>query len=151
DELRPGETFTVTTGQGVSTYRVLALRTGTTQLPALAPDAGRLTLVTATGRPFMPNGVLRVDADLVSKTQPGPTPVLGARAINANEQTLTGDHSRIAGLAWLLELLVVLGIAAVWSWKRWDHLPTWVVFVPLITVTAFAAADRVCDLLPNLL
>jgi sortase A len=151
DELTPGQTFTVSTGQGVSTYRVLGIRTDTTQLPTLAPDAGRLTLVTASGNPFMPTGVLRVDADLISKTKPRPAVVLGPGAIPADEQALSGDRSRLGGLAWLLELLVVLGVAAVWAWKRWDHLGTWVVFTPLLIVTALAAADRVCDLFPNLL
>jgi len=151
DELTRGATFTVTTGQGVSTYRVLGVRDASTKLPELTTDAGRMTLVTAAGRPYMPSGVLRVDADLISKTYPRPPVALGPGAIAGDEQALTGDRSRISSLAWLLELLVVLGVGAVWAWKRWDRFAAWVVFAPLLTVTAFAAADRVCDLLPNLL
>lgn len=151
DQLTAGQTFSVTTGQGVSTYRVIGVRSATTQLPTLTTGAGRLTLVTATGHPFMPSGVLRVDADLVSKAFPRPAVTLGPGAIASDEQALKGDHSGVSTLAWLLELLVLLGVAAVWAWKRWDVLATWVVFTPLIAVTALAAADRVCDLLPNLL
>jgi LPXTG-site transpeptidase (sortase) family protein len=151
DRLTRGQTFTVTTGQGVSTYRVIGARGPGTRLPTLAAGSGRLTLVTATGHPFMPSGVLRVDADLISKAFPRPPVAIGPGAIADDEQALKGDHGGLSALAWLLELLVVLGVAAVWAWKRWDVLATWVVFTPLLAVTALAAADRVCDLLPNLL
>lgn len=149
DRLRSGDTVKVTTGQGQSTYRVNGPRVGATQLPALGDKDGRLTLVTAKGRPFQVSGVLRVDAAL--ETDSYPRPPFASTVINHDEEVLAGDRSPLFALSWLLELLVVLAIAAVWSWKRWGHLATWIVFTPVIALTALASADRVCDLLPNLM
>ncbi|WP_227025888.1 sortase domain-bontaining protein [Streptomyces fodineus] len=93
-ELRPGDAFTVT-GQGKRTYRVLGLRrAGDPQPPALTAGHGRLTLITADGTPFMPRGILRVDADLVSRAQatpaPGVTPGRPARGGDADGRPALG-------------------------------------------------------------
>lgn len=147
-QLRSGEMITVATGQGVSKYRVIGIRQGSTQLPALGADEGRLMLETASGVPFMPDGTLIVDAALVTKAYPQPTPVLST--INSDEQPLAGDTSGAVALSWLLELLVLIAVGAVVAWKRWDRRAAWIVFAPLILVTSLACADRICQLLPNL-
>lgn len=151
DQLRAGQTFTVTTGEGVSTYRVIGPRIGTTQLPELSSDQGRLTLVTASGPSYMPTGVLRVDAQLVSKPFATPPVAFASGMIAPDEQALAGDGNGAFALSWLLELLVVLAVGLVWAWKRWDSRAAWIVLTPAIAAVAFACADRVCDLLPNLL
>lgn len=151
DRLEKGDEFKVTTGQGVATYRVIGARTGKTQLPVLGPEDGRLTLITASGGAFQPGGVLRVDAELVSKSYPRPAVVLGVGAIPHDEQALAGDRSGLFALSWLLELLVILAVAVVWAWLRWSRLAAWIVFAPVIVVVALAAADRVCSMLPNLI
>jgi LPXTG-site transpeptidase (sortase) family protein len=150
DRLRPGQVFTVRTGQGLARYKVIGVRDGQ-KVPALTGTAGRLTLVTAQGSPFLPHGVLRVDADLVSTSFGRPPIAFAPGMIAANQQALGSDRSRMFSLSWLLELLVLLTVGAVWAWKRWSHPAMWVVFVPVLAATGLACADRVCDLLPNLL
>jgi sortase A len=151
DELQPGDTFTVTTGQGVATYQVIGARTATTQLPVMGPQDGRLTLITAAGKPFMPTGVLRVDATLTSAPFGRPPVAIASGNIEANEQALAGDPSVAFSLSWFLELLVGLTLAAVWAWKRWQHRGTWIAFAPMLAAAGFACADRICALLPNLI
>jgi LPXTG-site transpeptidase (sortase) family protein len=151
DRLAAGRTFTVTTGQGRSTYKVIGVRTGTVKLPALVGSAGRLTLVTAAGSPFLPHGVMRVDADLVSTAYPRPAVAFAGGVIDDAEQGLAGDPSRLFSLSWLLELLVVVAVGAVWVWKRWSHQAALVVVGPVVAAVGLACADRICDLLPNLM
>lgn len=149
--LRTGDRFSVSTGQGTSEYEVIGIRNGETQLPALGEKDGRLTLVTSTGRPFQPGGVLRLDARLISEAFPRPPIAIAAGVVDPQEEVMSGDRSRVFSLSWLVQLLAAAAVAAVWAAKRWNTLATWIVFVPVITVTALACADRVTDLLPNLL
>ena len=57
DRLNAGQEFTVRTGQGLFTYRVIGPRTGG-KVPALTATTGRLTLMTAKGAPFMNSSCL---------------------------------------------------------------------------------------------
>lgn len=151
DDLAPGARFTVQTGQGTATYQVIGARTGTTALPVLGPDDGRLTLVTATGAPYLPHGVLRVDAELVSKAFPAPAAVLPPGGIRTAENALRGDTSHAFALSWLAALLLAVVLGAAWSWQRWRRMATWIVFGPILAaVTVFVARD-VITFLPNLL
>ncbi len=150
DKLRPGDRFTVVTGQGKSTYQVIGQRAKGEKLPVLGATDGRLTLVTATGSAFLPDGVLKVDAALVSKAYIAPADTVAGPLPDA-QKPLAGDPSRLNQLAWLLELMILLTIGAVWAWKRWSHPAMWIVFAPLLTATGLAVADRICDLLPNLM
>jgi hypothetical protein len=121
------------------------------KLPALTGTQGRLTLVTAKGAPFFPHGALQVDADLVSAPVGRPPIGFAQGMIDGSQKPLGSDHSRLFSLSWLMELLVLMTIGAVWAWKRWSHPAMWVVFVPALAATGLACADRVCDLLPNLM
>ncbi|WGL52764.1 sortase [Nocardioides sp. BP30] len=150
-DLAPGSRFTVQTGQGIAEYRVLGARSASTRLPVLASGQGRLTLMTASGGAFRPNGVLRVDAELVSKAFPRPAAVLAPGAIRPAEQALRGDTSPAFALSWLVELLVLLAVAATWAWKRWLRAATWIVFGPVLAVVALLVAGDVCTFLPNLM
>lgn len=149
--LAPGAELTVLTGQGQSTYRVLGVRTDTTILPVLSADQGRLTLVTASGPAYRPDGVTRVDAELVGTTYPRPPVAIGPGAIPASEEVLAGDSSRSFALSWLVLLLACLVMASIWSWKRWRKPATWLVFAPVLGAVALAVAASVTTLLPNLL
>lgn len=151
DQLRAGDDITVTTGQGVARYRVIGPRLKTVHLPVLSTGQGRLTLVTASGFPFIPDGSLIVDAELVSKAFPSPPTVIANNGVSAPEQPMAGDDSGLVALSWLMELLVALAIAAVFAWKLWDRRAAWIVFFPLILATTLASADKICGLLPNLL
>ncbi|MEU1161954.1 class E sortase [Streptomyces sp. NPDC005921] len=72
-QLPVGSRVEITTGQDKSVYEVTGVRRAGDELPApVAEGQGRLTLITATGAPYTPSGVLRVDARLVTAVQPNP-------------------------------------------------------------------------------
>jgi sortase A len=151
DQLKAGDTFTVTTGQGVSTFAVIGQSTGDISLPQLAPGGGRLTLITAAGTSFMPTGARRLFASLVTPAFPAPPVAIAKGNIEPSEAAMAGDWGTLVPLSWLLELLIGLSVAAVWTWKRWGHKGTWIAFAPLLVAVSVAGADRICALLPNLM
>ena len=146
-----GDIFTVTTGQGVSTYRVLDLRLPGDPVPPVTPGQGRLILVTADGPPLAPSGVLHVDADLISKPFPAPTMVIAPADLSASEQALGTDPTALVPV--VLWGAVLLGAAALLSWagRRWGRWQTWIVAVPVVTFLSLSIADQVARLLPNLM
>lgn len=147
---KEGTTITLSTGQGVSTYRVIGVRrAGDAQPPPLGRAKGRLQLVTATGTPFVPSGVLRVDAELTSETLA--TPPIRASTLPQAERPLGTDQSTAWALVLWLQALLLVAVAAVWSWSRWGRHQTWVVFVPLASLAGLGTAGQLLNLLPNLL
>lgn len=150
--LSPGERFTVTTGLGVAEYEVTGQRrAGDPGPPLLTADEGRLTLTTAAGYAFLPDGVLRVDAKLVSEPAPKAAQVLYAASLAPAELPLGSDTSDLVGLLVCLELLLLAALAAVWSWYRWGQRETWLVFLPALGVLSVLTGTQVSLLLPNLL
>ncbi|MFE7838910.1 sortase [Streptomyces sp. NPDC057474] len=152
DELEKGVTFTVTTGQGKATYQVIGVRRAGDPVPLPpAQGKGRLVLVTATGPRYMPGGVLRVDADLISGIAQTPAAVIRAGTLPDAEQPL----ARPAGVPWSLvmwlQALVAGAVAAVWAWHKWGRRQTWIVFAPVVAVLGLQVAVRTTELLPNLL
>ncbi|MFJ2019955.1 MULTISPECIES: sortase domain-containing protein [Streptomyces] len=150
-DLADGDTFKVTTGQGKATYRVIGVRRAGDPAPAaVAPGKGRLVLVTATGPRYMADGVLRVDAELVSETFQTPAAVIRPGTLPEAEQPL----ARPAGVPWplvmWLQALLVASVAAVWTWHRWGRHQTWIVFAPAVAVLGLQVATRTTELLPNL-
>jgi len=148
--LHKGDKLTVTTGIGTSTFLVLDLRRAhDLEPPPIAPNNGRLILVTATGAPFLPTGVLRVDADLVSPVQSA-SPA-GLTSVSASEQPLGTDTSKLWELVLVLEAMIAVTVAAAWSWRRWGRTQTWIVFFPLAMLLGIYLTNQVARLLPNLL
>ncbi|WP_369248776.1 sortase [Streptomyces sp. R41] len=152
DELATGETFTVTTGQGKAKYQVIGVRRAGDPAPATpATGKGRLVLVTATGPSFMPGGVLRVDADLVSAPAQTPAAVIRSGTLPEAEQPL----ARPSGVPWplvmWLQALVAVAVAAAWAWHRWGRHQTWIVFAPVVAVLGLQVATRTTELLPNVM
>lgn len=148
----PGSTFNVTTAQGVASYQVTGQRrAGDMAPPPPSGTEGRLTLITADGPPFMPDEVLRVDAKLVSKAFDKPAPVIAPGSLPGQEQAMGQDTSNLFVLVLCLQLLIVMALAAVWSWKRWGKWETWVVFLPVLGATALLTGTQINYLLPNLL
>ncbi|MFC8517649.1 sortase [Streptomyces sp. NPDC057257] len=150
--LAEGDRFTVITGQGKATYQVIDVRRAGDQAPApLAAGKGRLVLVTATGPRFMPAGVLRVDADLVSAPFQTPAAVIRSGTLPGSEEPL----ARPSGVPWplvmWLQALLLAAVAAVWAWHRWGRHQTWIVFAPVVLVLGLQVATRMTELLPNLL
>ncbi len=70
-ELAPGDQFTIVTGQGEHEFEVIGLRyAGDPSPPRLRAGESRVILTTARGIPYAPSGIARVDARLVTETQP---------------------------------------------------------------------------------
>ncbi len=152
DQLTDGALIKVTTGQGVFNYRVHGARfEGTPAPPGPAAAASRLTLVTAAGHVFLPDGVLRVDADLVGKAVVGAAPVVTAASLPGPERILAGDGRTLWALALWLQALIALSIGVAWAWHRWGRAQAWVVFLPPLIVVGLAVSGEAVRLLPNLL
>lgn len=151
-DLRAGVTFSVTTGQGKATYQVTDVRRAGDPAPAaLASGKGRLVLVTATGPHYMPSGVLRVDADLISTAFTTPAAVIRSGTLPGSEEPLARPDGVPWPLVMWLQALLLAAVAAVWAWHRWGRHQTWIVFAPLVAVLGLQVATRTTELLPNLL
>lgn len=151
-ELQPGEKFTVVTGQGEQTFSVIGVRYAGDPAPApITAGTSRLILETARGPAFMPTGVLRVDAELVSAVQPPGARATTHAVLPPAAGELAGDASRLWALIFALQGLVLVEIGAVWTYRRIGARQTWIVFVPLGLLASLAAADQVTRVLPNLL
>lgn len=152
DELRRGSVVRVTTGQGVFTYKVTGGRRAGDPAPGAVPaGSGRLLLVTAGGRPFMPSGVLRVDAELTTPALPGPARLVGSNALPPSERIMGADTSTLWALALWLQGLIVVILGAVYAWHRWSRAKAWVVFLPPLLFVGLGGASEAARLLPNLL
>lgn len=151
-QLVPGSTITVTTGQGLNTFRVIDVRHQNDPAPvALPAGAGRLELITADGLPLLPAGGLYVDAELVSKVQTTPTLVMSYPALPVEERAMGQDPSAwgVAGAAFVL--FVLAGLVLLWLWRTWGRRQAWLIGVPVMVVLAATVADQVLNALPNLI
>ncbi|WP_042387534.1 sortase, partial [Streptacidiphilus melanogenes] len=152
DQLRPDETFVLTTGQGKQTYRVLDVRrAGDPVPPALAAGKGRLVLVTASGPAFAPDGVLQVDADLISKVRVAPARPLTAQQLDPSELPMHGDASAWVPLVLWGEGLLLAAVGVTLARIRWGRWQAWAVGVPVLGALGLCVADQVARLLPNLI
>lgn len=150
--LREGDRITVTTGQGVFEFSVIGVRYEGQPAPE-PPAAGesRLMLVTAGGRAYLPEGVVRVDAELDGDAVGGPARPVSAAGLPPNERFMAADTSTLWAFALWLQALILLCIGLVWAWHRWGRAQAWVVFLPLILLVGLAASGEAARLLPNLL
>ncbi|MFJ3721188.1 sortase [Streptomyces sp. NPDC090045] len=150
EDLERGETFTVTTGQGEHEYKVLGVRRAGDPQPARPKgEAGLLTLMTADGTPYMPGGVLQVDAELVSPAQQS-----GGRAsgrLPADEAPMAGQPSAWVPLVLWAQALLLAAAALAWARVRWGRGHTWLVGFPVLAALGLAVSDQAALLLPNLL
>jgi len=150
-DLEVGDAITTITGQGEATYRVSGVRRSGDPLPAvLASGAGRLTLVSAAGRSYMPDDVVRVDADLVSTPFATPVQVLSQNELPADEMAYAGDDSAWPWLVIALVALAVVVLLTVLLRRWWGRRQGWVVGVPLIVLCGVLVTQQVMVLLPNL-
>lgn len=151
-ELKKGDVIRVTTGQGSFEFKVLGVRReGEPAPPAPKTGTARLLLVTAAGRAFLPEGVLRVDAELDGDAVVGPARLISATGLPAAERVMAGDSQTLWVLAFWLQALIAVSIAVVWSWHRWGRAQTWVVLFPPLLLVGLSASGEVARLLPNLL
>jgi LPXTG-site transpeptidase (sortase) family protein len=154
-QLKTGATIRVTVGFGtnVETFKVIDIRhAGDPRPPDVRPGSARLTLVTAAGTPFLPSGLVYVDADLKSRVQPPSARVITSPSqLMSSEVAGASDTSTLWVLVFWLQALLLVTVGAVWSWHRWGHAQTWIVFVPLVLVVGFFVSDQLTRLLPNVL
>ncbi|MFF8376154.1 sortase domain-bontaining protein [Streptomyces sp. NPDC015661] len=150
--LQIGETVEVTTGQGTHKYRVTGVRrAGDPQPPAMQPGTGRLTLMTATGSAFRPDGLLQVDAELITPPQPGAVPAFRFGRVPADELPLAGQPSSwLPAVLWSQALLLAAGVL-VWARSRVSRTHVWLVGLPVLLALGLTVGDQVALLLPNLL
>ena len=151
-ELQAGDDIVVTTGQGVYTFDVIGVRREGDPVPP-PPEAGsaRVLLATADGRPFMPEGILRVDAEIAGAATVGPARLVTANSLPRSEQMMAADTSTLWVLVLWLQALIALSLGAVWAWHRWGHAQAWIVFLPPLLLVGLATSGEVARLLPNLL
>jgi sortase A len=149
--LNPGQVFTVTTGQGVTKYRVLDIRRAGDVVPPLNPGAGRLVLVTADGPPFAPTGVLRVDANTIGTPKPAPTMVISSSDIGSSELVFGTESIAWVPLVLWGQGLVLVAAGVSWLGSRWGRWQTWIVAVPVLGYFGLEVADQIARLLPNLM
>lgn len=150
--LHEGDPIRVTTGQGVFDFEVLSVRRDGDPLPE-PPEAGAgmLMLATADGAAFVPNGVIRVDAELTTDAVGGSALLIAPDDLPADEQFMATDTDTLYALVLWLELLVAVVAAAIWSWHRWSRVKTWVVFLPPLLLVGLFVANEAARLMPNLL
>jgi sortase A len=152
DLLLPGDAIVVTTGQGEHTYRVRgSRRPGEPAPPPLGEGKGRMTLVTADGDPFIPQDILRVDADLVSETKPAPRRTFGAASLPKAEAALATDPGAWTPLMLWGQGLLLATLAVTYFRARWGGWQAWIVGAPVLLAFGLAIADQAARLLPNLL
>jgi sortase A len=149
--LSPGQVFTVTTGQGVTKYRVLDLRRAGDVVPPLTAGAGRLVLVTADGPPFAPTGVLRVDANTIGPPKPAPTMVISSSDVGSSELVFGTESIAWVPLVLWGQGLVLAATGVSWLGSRWGRWQTWIVAVPVLGYFGLEVAGQITRLLPNLM
>jgi len=151
-ELAPGEAISLITGQGEHVYRVIGVRYAGDLAPP-PPGAGqsRLVLETARGAPFMPSGVIRVDADLVSPAQPAGLRQTTFWQLPLADKELASDTRTVWALVFTLQFFVLAGAGATYSLRLVGRAKTWVVFFPVLLLAGLLVADQLTLLLPNLM
>jgi len=151
-ELVPGETISLITGQGEHIYRVIGVRyAGDIAPPPPRAGQGRLILETARGLPFMPSGVIRVDAELVSDTQPAGQRQTTFWQLPQADKELASDTRTVWALVFALQFFVVAVAGAAYSLRLVGKAKTWVVFGPVLLLAGLLVAGQVTLLLPNLM
>jgi sortase A len=151
-DLQEGDAIRVTTGAGQFDYEVIGVRhEGDPSPPALESGQGRMLLVTADGRPYVPDGVLRVDAKLTSTPLSGGSPAYTAKTLPGADAIMASDTTTLWALALWMQALLIATAAFVWAWHRWGRAKAWIVGVPVLLLVGLLVADQVARLLPNLL
>jgi hypothetical protein len=148
-DLLVGDDILVTTGQGAHRYEVTGFRKPGDPVPRRDAGQGRLVLMTADGRAFMPDQPVMVDAVLRSDAQPA-----GAAAVFPDEPAsdpMQGDPSGWFAIVLWSQAVAIAAAGVAWARRRWGPRQAWLVGVPLITALGLGLADSVATLLPNLL
>lgn len=149
--LKTGDTISVTTGQGQADFRVLGQRREGQPVPAYRSGTSRLTLVTAGGLPFVPHGLIYVDAVFVGDNSAFEPSVVYARDLPTDEQPLGTMPGTLPTTILVLQALVLVVLLGVWGWLRWGRSRTWIALGPVLVLAVVFVGGRITLLLPNLL
>jgi LPXTG-site transpeptidase (sortase) family protein len=152
NQLAPGDEITVTTGQGVNTFRVVSLRRAGDPMPEpLSGQKGRLELQTADGLALFPSGVLHVDAELVSEVQETPSKVMAYAALPTDERPMGQNNDGWFTAFFVFVFFAAAAIGMWWLWRSWGRWHAWLVGVPVLVALGVTTSDLVMNALPNLL
>jgi len=143
-QLRPGAFIETITGQGESTYTVVAIGNSKERIVDRAPN--QLLLFTASS-PVIPSYYVEVDAHLTSAPRPGPAV---ARQINAPELVLAGDHGALVlTTLWAVALAIIGGLGTLAA-IRWSPWAAYLAAVPPAIAVLWCLYQSLAMLLPNI-
>lgn len=150
--LQPGEKFTVRTGQGEQTFEVLGVRyAGDPTPPAPVRGESRLILMAARGAPYLPTGVVYVDAKSTGDALAAGARQTTSMGLPPQAKAMATDMTTVWALVFALQFLVVAEFLAVWAHRRVGWQKTWIVFTPVLLLASVFVSDQLIRLLPNLL
>lgn len=147
DRLETGDSFRVTTGQGVHEYRVRDVtRRSADDQSAFVGEGNMLLLVTATGGDA-PDGRLVVRAELTSPVYPA-----GAMVEHTTSTAELGLHASTRAaeslVMWLGLLVLLVSVFAPLR-RRMGSRVTWIVFCPVMAVVVLQVFHQIALLLPS--
>jgi hypothetical protein len=108
-------------------------------------------LLTARGSSYNPQGVARLDAELVSPVQPAGVRITTFANVPREDREFGFDLRYAWALVLALQFLIVGEIAAIWCYRKFGALGTYLVFTPVLLLAAILVTDQTTRLLPNLL
>jgi LPXTG-site transpeptidase (sortase) family protein len=150
-ELAPGDSISVVTGQGEAIYKVIGVRYAGDPAPtALASGQGRLTLQTARGLPFLPSATVRVDADLVSTPQADGHRQSTYALLPEAQKAMASDTTTLWALVFALQFLILAEAGTVYARLHFGRAKTWIVATPVLILAFLLVFDQLTKLLPNL-
>jgi hypothetical protein len=150
--LKIGDEIVTYTGQGKSIYKVSGIRrAGDKGLAPVKAGSNHLVLVAAEGAFFMPQSILRVDADLQGKAFETGIRITKWGAIPAEGRELGIDTRYSWGLGLSLLAFALVQILGRLSLRRFGRAKAWIVFAPLAALVLLLTMDQATRLLPNLL
>jgi len=150
--IKVGDPIYIATGQGEFEYSVIAVRSeGDPVPPKIESGKSRIQLVTVGGRPYLPDGIFRVDAELNQNASASSGTVFTAKTLPASDRFMGVDFSNLWQLVLWLEALAIVIALMLWGWNRWGRLKTWIVIVPVLVLVGLAVSNQFARFLPNLL
>jgi len=147
DELQPGDTIAVATGQGKFHYVVDLVRTSDAPATKVRVVPSRLTLVTSDPA-YTPDRTLMVSARLVGEALPAST---GTTA-PPSDQPGHGSASHLVALLLWSQLLLLATLVVTWTalrtvQRRW----LWIGATPVLLAILWMVFENLALLLPNTL
>jgi sortase A len=146
DQLRPGDTIEVTTGQGHFRYVVDLVRTSDAPATQVRDVPARLTLVTSDPA-FTPDRKLMVSARLQGKALPASTGTLATPA----EEPGKGTGAGLVPLLLWSQLLLLVSVLATWAALRLSRAAVWLGAVPVLLAVLWHVFENLALLFPNTL